>query len=64
MHCADFGSIVYGAYQLDAVSGSYRRVILRERGDDWRDNSAPAAADLADWLKQSCAAVGFGSDCQ
>ena len=48
--CADAGIARYTALIYDASSGTYRRLLLHQRGDIARTNTSPAARDLYHWL--------------
>ncbi len=48
---ADMGSWISECYVYETNLNRYRRVILRIRGDNDRDNLSPDARQLADWLE-------------
>jgi len=48
---ADAGEMLYCAYQLDAVTGQYKQVLLSKWGDWQQTNLSEAAKELDIWLK-------------
>ncbi len=48
----DFGGEGFTAFLFDAETGTYTSVLLRQCGDWSRQNTAPEAATLHDWLTQ------------
>jgi hypothetical protein len=50
--CADAGTIRYSALLYDASAGTYRRLLLHQRGDVAQANTSPAARELYRWLEQ------------
>ena len=48
--CADAGGTRYSALIYDAGTGTYRRLLLHERGDVARTNTSAAARALYRWL--------------
>jgi len=50
--CADAGTVRYSALLFDASAGTYRRLLLHQRGDVAQANTSPAARELYRWLEQ------------
>ena len=50
--CADAGIMRYSALLYDGSTGTYRRILLHQRGDVARTNTSAAARELYRWLKQ------------
>ncbi|MFL5541535.1 MAG: hypothetical protein ACJ8J0_21285 [Longimicrobiaceae bacterium] len=48
--CADAGITRYSALLYDESTGTYRRLLLHQRGDEARTNTSPAARELYQWL--------------
>jgi len=59
--CADAGILRYSALIYDESAGTYRRLLLHQRGDVARTNSSPAARELYKWLEQ-VTATGAGAE--
>jgi hypothetical protein len=50
--CFDAGTVRYSALLFDASTGTYRRLLLHQRGDVGQTNTSPAARELYHWLEQ------------
>jgi len=48
--CFDAGIVRYSALLFDGSTGTYHRVLLHQRGDVARTNTAPAAREMYQWL--------------
>jgi hypothetical protein len=48
--CADAGTLRYSALLHDESTGTYRRLLLHQRGDVARTNTSAAARELYRWL--------------
>ena len=48
--CADAGITRFSALLYDESTGTYRRLLLHQRGDVARTNTSPAARELYRWL--------------
>ena len=48
--CADAGTLRYSALLYDKSTGTYRRLLLHQRGDVARANTSDAARELYRWL--------------
>jgi hypothetical protein len=48
--CADAGGTRYSALIYDASTGTYRRLLLHQRGDVAQTNTSAAARALYHWL--------------
>jgi hypothetical protein len=61
--CADAGGTRYSALLYDADTGTYRRLLLHQRGDVARTNTSPAARDLFHWLADVTDTAGDAAVC-
>jgi hypothetical protein len=59
--CADAGTVRYSALLYDASAGTYRRLLLHQRGDVAQANTSPAARELYRWLEQ-VTSTGIGAE--
>jgi len=58
--CADAGIIRFSALLYDESTGTYRRLLLHQRGDVARTNTSPTARELYQWLAD-VTATGAGA---
>ena len=61
--CADFGDVTYSAYLFDHALGKYKRVTIKQRGDNWRDNTHACSSALVAWFDSSCLGTHPGDPC-
>lgn len=60
--CADAGITRFTALLYDASTGRYRRILLHQRGNVARTNTAPAARELYQWLAEVTQAESTGCE--
>src|SRR3982751_2224623 len=61
--CADAGTVRYSALLYDASAGTYRRLLLHQRGDVAQANTSPAARELYHWLAQVTSTSAGAESC-